>query len=399
MNVEQLFAPSLRLDDNDELLRQQSIISKQHSLLSKQSSFLSIETNETLTHTKSAIKTVYKKHTALIKVGIFLLFYAVGIIAMSSMEGWGFIECVYFITVSITTVGYGYFAPSTPSSRLFMIFYLIIGVTMIISFCTDFTRSVLTACHDEIILRVQRARGYPPPNNKEMYRYRSLLSIALVLMWCFVGTAVYSGNEGWSVLDGLYWTVVTMTTVGYGDMTIEKTSTRVFGIFFIYASVLTFSVAISNIVDEYSAAKQRGQLREKLQSLSTVSFGQKWVNRLLRPGQKGEVSPSSPLTPHAEAERGDTPCARERFILYALAELGVLSFSRDIIPLAKVRYNQVACYLLYFAHVLLYCFYLLPEIQTTGLRYERKSKPSGSAEVSGRDRANIPAGGRASDQR
>lgn len=197
MNVEKLFPRNLTLDDNDDLLlsRNQSSLSRKHLSISKQSSFLT--NNESITQTKSIIKTTYKKHTALIKVGIFLLFYAVGIIAMSSLEGWGFIECVYFITVSITTVGYGFFAPTTPSSRLFMIFYLIIGVTMIISFCTDFTRSVLTACHDEIILRLQRYRGFPPPNNKEMSRYRSLLSVALVFMWCFVGTAFYSGNEGW----------------------------------------------------------------------------------------------------------------------------------------------------------------------------------------------------------
>ena len=127
-------------------------------------------------------------------------------------------------------------------------------------------------------------------------------------------------------------------------MIILKTSTRVFGIFFIYASVLTFSVALNNIVDEYSAAKQRGQLREKLQSLSSLSFGRKWVDRLLRPGgSKGDTSPSSnnnnnntPLTSESQ-QRKDTPCGRERFILYALAELGVLSYSRDIVPLAKVR--------------------------------------------------------------
>lgn len=137
-----------------------------------------------------------------------------------------------------------------------------------------------------------------------------------------------------------------MTTVGYGDFVIVKTSTRVFGIFFIYASVLTFSVALNNIVDEYSAAKQRGQLREKLQSLSTLSFGQKWLNRLLRPGPKVEASPATPLTP--DTQRSDTPCGRERFILYALAELGVLSYSRDIIPLAKVILFLVYSLCLYF---------------------------------------------------
>ena len=155
-------------------------------------------------------------------------------------------------------------------------------------------------------------------------------------------------------MNGLYWTVITMTTVGYGDIIILKPSTRVFGIFFIYASVLTFSVALNNIVDEYSAAKQRGHLREKLQSLSTLSFGHKWVNRLLRPGPTkstggGETSPSistSFTTP--ESQRSDTPCGRERFILYTLAELGVLSYSRDIVPLVKVTifHSAFICYLI-----------------------------------------------------
>jgi len=144
-----------------------------------------------------------------------------------------------------------------------------------------------------------------------------------------------------------------MTTVGYGDIIILKPSTRVFGIFFIYASVLTFSVALNNIVDEYSAAKQRGHLREKLQSLSTLSFGHKWVNRLLRPGPAkstgGEISPSiSTSFTTMESQRSDTPCGRERFILYTLAELGVLSYSRDIVPLAKVSkfHSAFICYLI-----------------------------------------------------
>jgi hypothetical protein len=41
------------------------------------------------------------------KVLTVVLFYLVGVLYYKSSEGWTTADCIYFITVSITTVGYG----------------------------------------------------------------------------------------------------------------------------------------------------------------------------------------------------------------------------------------------------------------------------------------------------
>ena len=35
--------------------------------------------------------------------------------------------------------------------------------------------------------------------------------------WVSLGTIIYSVREGWSLIDSLYFSVMTLTTIGYGD--------------------------------------------------------------------------------------------------------------------------------------------------------------------------------------
>lgn len=44
------------------------------------------------------------------------------------LEGWGFLDAVYFCVVTMSTVGYGDFSPQTPLGKTFTIFYLFIGI-------------------------------------------------------------------------------------------------------------------------------------------------------------------------------------------------------------------------------------------------------------------------------
>jgi voltage-gated potassium channel len=46
-------------------------------------------------------------------------------------------------------------------------------------------------------------------------QFRSL--VYLVLITLLAGTIFYSLVEGWSVVDALYFSVTTLTTVGFGD--------------------------------------------------------------------------------------------------------------------------------------------------------------------------------------
>jgi len=46
-----------------------------------------------------------------------------------------------------------------------------------------------------------------------------------------IGTVFYSRVEGWRPLDALYFTIITLTTVGYGDFAPKTDAGKIFNYF------------------------------------------------------------------------------------------------------------------------------------------------------------------------
>jgi len=62
------------------------------------------------------------------------LIIGLGSIVYHYLEGWSWIDSIYFSIITLTTIGYGDFSPQTDEGKVFTIFYIIIGVGIILSF-------------------------------------------------------------------------------------------------------------------------------------------------------------------------------------------------------------------------------------------------------------------------
>ena len=67
-------------------------------------------------------------------LGITLIILALGTISYHYLEGWSWIDALYFSIITLTTIGYGDFSPQTTAGKLFTITYIILGIGIILGF-------------------------------------------------------------------------------------------------------------------------------------------------------------------------------------------------------------------------------------------------------------------------
>lgn len=87
-----------------------------------------------------------------------------------------------------------------------------------------------------------------------------LSAMALILV---LGTGWYTLFEGWSVLDALYMTVITLTTVGFGEVRPLSSESRLFTIFLIIMGVGTVAYGLSSIGEYFLASGMVERIRRR----------------------------------------------------------------------------------------------------------------------------------------
>jgi voltage-gated potassium channel len=104
-------------------------------------------------------------------------------------------------------------------------------------------------------------------------RKRLATVTGLLIVTLFIGTAGYVLIEGWLPFDGLYMTVITLATVGYGETNPLTHAGRVFTVFLILGGVsiiaYAFSTLTSIIVEgQLSMVLKRRRMEKEIAKLS-----------------------------------------------------------------------------------------------------------------------------------
>ncbi|MBX4188790.1 potassium channel family protein [Candidatus Saccharibacteria bacterium] len=80
-----------------------------------------------------------------------------------------------------------------------------------------------------------------PSVNKYLYRYLSLAALSMIIL----GTVFYHLQEHLSWLNAYYFSVISLTTVGYGDITPHTPLGKIFTTFYVLIGIGIITTFVS----------------------------------------------------------------------------------------------------------------------------------------------------------
>ncbi|HYJ20588.1 MAG TPA: potassium channel family protein [Solirubrobacterales bacterium] len=81
------------------------------------------------------------------------------------------------------------------------------------------------------------------------------------------GTIFYWRVEDWTIIESLYFSVVTLTTVGFGDFAPTTPGAQIFTIFYILTGIGVFVALLASVAQQYIAQKAEApSARDRLSS-------------------------------------------------------------------------------------------------------------------------------------
>lgn len=162
----------------------------------------------------------------------------VDIVTKEFSYNWDYIQSCFFALTILTTIGYGNFAAETFGGRLFCLLFGIIGIPFMLSVLADVggifagilqlawgnnkdrLRLIAEKLH---IINPRPEKGgldeMPETINLEKNLLMILGGLLAVILFFGFGALLFTIWEDWSFFDAFYFCFVTMTTIGFGDMT------------------------------------------------------------------------------------------------------------------------------------------------------------------------------------
>jgi len=221
------------------------------------------------------------------------------------------IDAIYFIAITVTTVGYGDVTPKTDRGKLFVMLFIITGVAMagvLMSKLTDWILDAQESAMRQLAERqkakididmakikanvgatvkqddVQSAKARALEEKKSASEGKSRRTRAFVVIAVVValGAVAMHQIEDISFLDGCYWSIVTSTTVGYGDVTPKSFEGKLFASVYALITIGIMAWAIGQI----ASATVQNQV-EKYAHVKSFKLTPQWLAE--QGGEKGYV--------------------------------------------------------------------------------------------------------------
>nr|UEN75972.1 HRT transcription factor [Silybum marianum] len=173
----------------------------------------------------------------------------------SGLETHPLVDALYFCIVTMCTIGYGDIAPVTPSAKLFSCFFVLVGfgfidimLSGVVNYVLDLQENMVLKSikmnHAGLHMGLEESRFSPIDyifdfaKGRMRIRLKVGLALGVVLLSIGMGTVVLFFVEGLDWIDSLYLSVLSVTTVGYGDKAFKTLPGRLFASIWLLFSTL-----------------------------------------------------------------------------------------------------------------------------------------------------------------
>ncbi|KAM7376601.1 hypothetical protein PAMP_006324 [Pampus punctatissimus] len=193
----------------------------------------------------------------------------VTITGRKTFNNWNWPNAVIFAATVITTIGYGNIAPKTSAGRVFCIFYGLFGVPLCLTWISELGK--FFGGRAKHLGQYLTKKGFSL--RKAQFTCTAIFLLWGVLVHLVLPPFVFMSQEGWTYVEGLYFSFVTLTTIGFGDLVagVEPnkeypTLYRYFVEVWIYLGLawlsLFFNWKVRMVVEAHKALKKRRKLRK-----------------------------------------------------------------------------------------------------------------------------------------
>ncbi|KAF6167195.1 hypothetical protein GIB67_029833 [Kingdonia uniflora] len=178
-----------------------------------------------------------------------VVFYSFNTKSFSGIETHPIVDAIYFCIVTMCTIGYGDIAPQTPATKIFACAFVLVGFGFIDILLSGVVNYALDLQENMLLTRIQwgrsSAKKYIVDEEKGRMRIRMKVGLALGVVISCIGTGILVLYlvEGLNLVDSIYLSVMSVTTVGYGDRAFHTLSGRLFASVWLLFSTLAVARA------------------------------------------------------------------------------------------------------------------------------------------------------------
>ncbi|XP_027087807.1 two-pore potassium channel 3 isoform X1 [Coffea arabica] len=188
------------------------------------------------------------------------------------------VDALYFCIVTMCTIGYGDITPDSASTKLFSIMFVLVGFGFVDILLTGMVSYVLDLQENYLLRTLKNGGAHDPgrfvidvKKGRMRIRMKVALALGVVILCIGIGVAVmhYVERLGW--LDSFYLSVMSVTTVGYGDRAFTSLPGRIFASIWLLVSTLAVARAFLYLAEARVDKRHRSMAKWVLGQDMTVA--------------------------------------------------------------------------------------------------------------------------------